>query len=77
MGNPWFVTTLWLAQYYVKAGQMDDARRLLQWTLERALPSGILSEQVHPVDSSELSVTPLVWSHAEFINTALDVSSRE
>ncbi len=76
MGNPWFVTTLWMAQYYVKAGRSDEARALMKWAAERTLPSGILSEQIHPVDSSPLSVTPLVWSHAEFINTALDLGTQ-
>jgi GH15 family glucan-1,4-alpha-glucosidase len=74
-GNPWFVTTLWLAQYYIKAGRLDDARGIMKWSLDRTLPSGIFSEQVHPETSAALSVTPLVWSHAEFINTALDLAN--
>jgi GH15 family glucan-1,4-alpha-glucosidase len=73
-GNPWFVTTLWMAQYYAKAGQYERSHQLMHWTMERMLPSGILSEQINPVDNSTLSVTPLVWSHAEFINTALDLA---
>jgi len=73
-GNPWFVTTLWIAQYYAKTGRYDEARGIMQWTIDRALPSGILSEQIDPVHSTVLSVTPLVWSHAEFINTALDIA---
>ncbi|HSH18309.1 MAG TPA: glycoside hydrolase family 15 protein [Candidatus Saccharimonadales bacterium] len=75
-GNPWFVTSLWIAQYYIKAGRYEHARGIMQWTLDRALPSGILSEQVHPETSAPLSVTPLVWSHAEFINTAIDLIPR-
>ncbi len=74
MGNPWFVTTLWLAQYYVRIHQPDKAMNYMNWALKHALPSGILSEQVNPTDGSIISVTPLVWSHAEFINTALDLS---
>jgi GH15 family glucan-1,4-alpha-glucosidase len=73
-GNPWFVTTLWLAQYYAKAGRTEHARGIMTWTMDRALHSGILSEQINPSDSTVLSVTPLVWSHAEFINTALDLT---
>ncbi len=73
-GNPWFVTTLWLAQYYAKARQPDKTRYYIDWTLAHALPSGVLSEQLHPVDSSPVSVTPLVWSHAELINTILDLN---
>lgn len=76
-GNPWFVTSLWVAQYYCKVGRQDDARGIMQWTLDRALPSGVLSEQIHPETSAPLSVTPLVWSHAEFINTAIDLITRE
>lgn len=74
MGNPWFVTTLWMSQYYVRAGQYSKARAYLDWTASKTLPSGVLSEQINPSTGDALSVTPLVWSHAEFINTALDVS---
>ena len=74
MGNPWFVTTLWLAQYYLRNNAVDKAEDLINWTVSKALPSGVLSEQINPNDSSPLSVTPLVWSHAELINTLLDLS---
>ncbi|HSX44293.1 MAG TPA: glycoside hydrolase family 15 protein [Candidatus Saccharimonadales bacterium] len=75
MGNPWFVTTLWLAQFYLRLGQADKTRHYIDWALSKALPSGALSEQIHPVDGTHLSVTPLVWSHAELINTILDLNS--
>lgn len=74
LGNPWFVTTLWIAQYYARMKQPDKARKYLDWTIERTLPSGILSEQVNPDTSAPISVTPLVWSHAELVNTILDVA---
>lgn len=73
LGNPWFVTTLWLAQYYFQLARNPDAEELLAWTLAHATPSGILSEQINPTDGLPLSVTPLVWSHAELINTILDL----
>jgi len=73
LGNPWFVTTLWLAQYYVRLNSPLKAQALVDWTVSKALPSGVLSEQVNPSDGSPLSVTPLVWSHAELINTLLDL----
>lgn len=76
MGNPWFVTTLWLAQAYLRFGNHDKAKQLVDWTISKALPSGVLSEQVNPSDGSTLSVTPLVWSHAELINTLLDLHKR-
>jgi GH15 family glucan-1,4-alpha-glucosidase len=74
LGNPWFVTTLWMAQYYASTKQTDKARHYLDWTMQHALPSGVLSEQVNPNNGDPVSVAPLVWSHAEFINTVLDIS---
>jgi GH15 family glucan-1,4-alpha-glucosidase len=73
-GNPWIVSTLWLAQYYTTAGQTEKAKDLLDWALAHELPSGVLSEQFDPEDGSPLGVTPLVWSHAELVNTLLDLS---
>lgn len=75
MGNPWFVTTLWVAQYYLQLARNPDAEKLLEWTLKHALPSGTLSEQVEATTGAPLSVTPLVWSHAETINTLLDLQN--
>lgn len=76
-GNPWFVTSLWLAQYYSKIGRKDDAVRIMEWTMQHTLSSGVLGEQIDPKSGGMLSVTPLVWSHAEFINTALDLIPKE
>ncbi|MEK7600032.1 MAG: glycoside hydrolase family 15 protein [Patescibacteria group bacterium] len=73
-GNPWIIGTLWLAQYYTTAGQTDKARELLDWSLQRELPSGALGEQFDPETGETLGVTPLVWAHAEMVNTLLDLS---
>ncbi len=72
MGNPWFVTTLWLAQYYAVNGELEKAHHYINWSLKHALPSGVLSEQVTPESGEIVGVTPLVWSHAELINAILD-----
>jgi glucoamylase len=72
-GNPWVVCTLWLAQYYGAVGNVEKAMPLLEWALARQLPSGVLSEQFDPENGSPLGVTPLVWSHAEMVNTLLDL----
>src|SRR5881394_1594445 len=40
----------------------------LEWCATRALPSGVLSEQVHPYTGEPLSVSPLTWSHAAFVS---------
>jgi GH15 family glucan-1,4-alpha-glucosidase len=72
-GNPWVVSTLWLAQYYGSIGNIEAAKPLLQWAIDRELPSGVISEQFDPEDGSPLGVTPLVWSQAEMVNTILDL----
>jgi len=66
-GNPWFITTLWVAFYYIEAGKQERALELLHWVADRALPSGVLSEQVNPYTNEPISVSPLTWSHATFI----------
>ncbi len=76
-GNPWIVCTLWLAQLYLTLDRQEDAQLLIDWTKQRALPSGSFSEQFDPENGAALGVTPLVWSHAEFINTVLDASPRK
>jgi glucoamylase len=73
-GNPWFISTLWLAQWQIavakRSSDLQPALELLQWAAERALPSGVMAEQVHPDSGAPLSVSPLTWSHATFISTA-------
>ena len=75
-GNPWFICTLWLAQWYIaKAKNLQDLREaipILEWTASRSLPSGVLAEQVHPLSNQPLSVSPLTWSHATFVATVLE-----
>ncbi len=72
-GNPWFICTLWLAQYRIThATTLDELRSavpLLEWVRVHALPSGVMAEQVNPFTSEPLSVSPLTWSHAEYILT--------
>jgi GH15 family glucan-1,4-alpha-glucosidase len=70
-GNPWFVCTLWLADYLASraTGEEDLAEpiAILEWVADHALPSGVLAEQVHPDTGEPLSVSPLTWSHATFV----------
>jgi GH15 family glucan-1,4-alpha-glucosidase len=73
-GNPWIVCTLWLAQVYCATGEYDKAAELVDWSLQRQMPSGALSEQFDPETGDPIGVTPLVWSHAEMINTILDLA---
>lgn len=78
--NPWVITTLWMAQYYIKiAEDIDDlapAYELLEWTCSHATGAGVLAEQMHPHTREHLSTAPLVWSHAEFVYTMLEYQKR-
>jgi GH15 family glucan-1,4-alpha-glucosidase len=79
-GNPWFVCTLWLAQWQIalakSAGDLGPALDILKWVASRALPSGVLAEQVHPYTNAPLSVSPLTWSHAAFVTAFLEYADR-
>jgi GH15 family glucan-1,4-alpha-glucosidase len=71
LGNPWIITTLWLAQYYISNGRKDEATKLIDWVIDRANESGMLSEQVDPNTGVGKSVSPLVWSHSTLAETLL------
>jgi glucoamylase len=75
-GNPWFICTLWLAQWYIAKAEnlkeLQEAIPILEWVTSRALPSGVLAEQVHPFTNQPLSVSPLTWSHAAFVTAVLE-----
>ncbi len=71
--NPWFVTTLWMAQYLITQAKeekdLEQPRQILSWVADHACPSGVLAEQIDPQTHVPLSVSPLTWSHATFITT--------
>ncbi len=79
-GNPWFIATLWLAEYYIAIAttkaDLESARELIAWCVSKALPSGVLAEQVHPLTGDPLSVSPLTWSHAAFVTAAQHYTRR-
>ena len=74
-GNPWFISTLWLAEWYAlvskTADELNKSLDLLVWASDHALPSGILAEQIHPFTHEPLSVSPLTWSHAAYVSAVL------
>jgi oligosaccharide amylase len=74
-GNPWFICTLWLAEYRIASAttleELERSVELLEWTVEHALPSGVLAEQVDPLSGVPLSVSPLTWSHATVVSTIM------
>lgn len=73
IGNPWFICTLWMADYYIslarKKEDLELALGLLKWVVDKALPSGVLAEQLNPLTGEHVSVSPLTWSHSTFVAT--------
>jgi glucoamylase len=78
--NIWFICTLWKAQYLIAKAKTKDqlnlALPILEWVAKRALPSGVLSEQIHPETHEQLSVSPLTWSHGAYIATVQEYLSK-
>ncbi|MEM0914987.1 MAG: glycoside hydrolase family 15 protein [Planctomycetota bacterium] len=72
-GNPWFICTLWLAEWHIaraiSADELAPAAEILDWVADRALLSGVLAEQVNPLNNDPMSVSPLTWSHATVVGT--------
>jgi glucoamylase len=75
-GNPWVITTLWIAQYYIMLAtnekEMEEPKKWIDWAVKLANPAGVLPEQFNPYTGEHLSASPLVWSHAEYIVTVVN-----
>ena len=71
-GNLWFITSLWLAQYYIDNNESEKADKILDWVHSTALSTGMMSEQIDPTTNELISPAPLSWTHAEYLTTLLD-----
>jgi GH15 family glucan-1,4-alpha-glucosidase len=67
IGNPWILTTLYLAMCYVDMDDLSNAKKMIQWATERVSSTGLLPEQVNAYNGSPVGVLPLGWSHAAYI----------
>jgi len=67
IGNPWILTTLYLAMYRTDMGDLARAKQLIEWAADRASSTRLLSEQVNAFDGSPVGVLPLAWSHAAYV----------
>ena len=73
IGNPWFISSLWQAQAALYQRDRQKAEVIVEWVAAHASATGILSEQADRVSGAPISVAPLTWSHAEFLNTLMDL----
>lgn len=73
LGNPWYLTMLWQAQFDLQTGKGARAKTTIDWVVQHMLSTGVLAEQFNQFTNKFLSVAPLTWSQAEFMTTVLDV----
>ena len=73
--NPWVISTLWISQYYFRINDIHKGKELLLWVLSHSDRTGLIGEQINPINGYSLSVKPLTWSHAEYINTINIITS--
>ncbi|OYV63459.1 MAG: hypothetical protein B7X03_01710 [Parcubacteria group bacterium 21-58-10] len=80
VSNPWFITTLWYAEYLTARAKSEEdfakVRDIFEWVARHALSSGVLSEQLSATDGTQRSVAPLMWSHAAYVNAVLNYLDR-
>ena len=67
-GNPWVIANLWMANYYIEAGNQKKARECFEFVVKSATEHGYLPEQVDNRTMQAKWVIGLGWSHAMFID---------
>ena len=66
-GNPWTITTLWMALYYLEEGKRSKAKECFEFVVKTACKNGLLPEQVNNETMEPAWVIGLGWAHAMFI----------
>ena len=67
-GNPWVIANLWMANYYIEAGNKKKARECFEFVVKTATQHGYLPEQVDNATMQAKWVIGLGWSHAMFVD---------
>ena len=70
--NPWVIANLWMANYYLDAGEKKKAKECYEFVVRSASGHGLLGEQVDNESMKPSWIIGLMWSHAMFI----DVTAR-
>ena len=68
-GNPWIISNLWMANYYLDKGDKSKAKECFSFAVKSATEHGFLPEQVENNTMQPKWVIGLGWSHAMFIST--------
>lgn len=67
-GNPWVLTTLWVALYHAKTGNYTKAKEYLYWAADSKTEMGLLPEQRNKYTGKPDWIIPLTWSHAMYVH---------
>ena len=65
-GNPWVISNLWMANYYIEQGEIAKAKECLEFVVKTSTRHGYLGEQVNNETMQPAWVIGLGWSHALF-----------
>ena len=65
-GNPWVISNLWMANYYIEKGEIAKAKECLEFVVKTSTKHGYLGEQVNNETMQPAWVIGLGWSHALF-----------
>lgn len=65
--NPWPISTLWMALYYLEAGDKESAKECFNYVVRSATKHGFIPEQVDNQTMDPAWVNALGWSHAMFV----------
>lgn len=66
--NPWVIANLWMANYYLEAGENKKAMECFEFVVKSASSYGFLGEQVNNETMQPSWIIGLTWSHAMYIN---------
>lgn len=73
--EPFYLPTLWMARYYLRAGQRERAEELLRLCLDKATGLGLMAEHFDPRTGRQWGNFPQAFSHEEVALTILELSS--
>lgn len=65
--NPWVIANLWMANYYLDAGDKKKAKECFEFVVKSASSYGFLGEQVNNETMQPSWIIGLTWSHAMYV----------
>lgn len=71
--SAFYLTTLWLARYYLRIGNIGRTEELLNLCLDSATELGLMAEHFNPLNGEQYGNFPQAFHHSELILTILDL----